>query len=118
MVNDCQRVVLELGVQFIKEADYPFPLFHRSALKHLAFAGLEPFFIHPKCQADKPDDSVIGYPVPVLNFRGIAAADADSPGKVRLGHIEGLSDLPDPLVDRHIWTIPAFPIQGKVFFFI
>jgi hypothetical protein len=33
-----------------------------------------------------------------------------------LGHIEGLSDLPDPLIDRHIWTIPAFFIHSKVFF--
>jgi len=117
VVNDCQRVVLKLGVQFIKEADYPFPLFHGGALKHFALAGLEPFFIHPEGQADKPEDAVIGDPVPVLNLRRIAVADADGPGKFRLGHIEGLSDLPNPLIDRHIWTIPAFSIHNKVFFY-
>jgi hypothetical protein len=108
VVNDCQRVVLKLGVQFIKEADYPFPLFHRGALEDFTLAGLEPFFIHPEGQADKPEDAVIGDPVPVLNFRRIAVANADGSGKVRLGHIEGLSDLPDPLIDRHIMDYTRF----------
>ena len=118
MVNDCEGVVLKLRVQFVKEADYPFPLFHGGALKHFALAGLEPFFIHPECQADKPDDAVIGRPVPVLNFRRIAVADADSPGKVRLGHIQGLSDLPDSLIDRHVMDYTRFFHTKKGIFFV
>jgi len=118
MVNDCQGIVLKLRVQFIKKANYPFPLFHRGALKHLALAGFKPFFIHPECQADKPDDAVIGRPVPVLNFRRIAVADADSPGKVRLGHIQGLSDLPDSLIDRHVMDYTRFFHTKKGIFFV
>ena len=117
VVNDCQRIVLELGVQFIKKADYPFPLFHGGALKHLSLSAFEPCFIHPECEPDKPDDAVIGFSVPVFNFRRIAAADTDSPRKVHLGHFKDQPDLPDPLADRHIGTIPAFSILSKDFFY-
>jgi len=79
VVNDCQRIVLKLGVQFVKEADYPFPFFHRGTLKHLPSAVFEPCLIHPECEPDKPYDTVIGFSVPVLNFRRITAADTDSP---------------------------------------